>query len=69
MSHHRCCLVVQEQLLGHVLHVLQGLGLGQPPAVFNPSRGIPQRGEELDWVAGLLVYEIKAKILLLRLQY
>lgn len=51
VSHHRCCLVVCEQFHGRVLHMLQGLGSGQPSAFFNPSRRILQSGQELDRTA------------------
>lgn len=62
VSHHCCCLVVCEQFHGRVLHMLQGLGSGQPSAFFNPSRRILQSGQELDRKAWLLVWEIKVRI-------
>jgi len=62
VSHHGRHLVLAEQFLCHVLHMLQGLLSGQRAAVFNPSTGFSQGGQELEGTTPLLICGIKGNI-------
>lgn len=54
VSHHSSDLIVDEEFLCHVLHMLQGFRLQQRAAVFNPSTGFPRGGQQLEGTTSLL---------------
>lgn len=51
VSHHRGHLILTEQFLCHVLHVLQDLESGQWAA----SSGFPRGGQEVEWAPPFLI--------------
>ena len=60
VSHHSSHFVLAEQLLRHVLHVLQGVWSGLRAAVFDPGTGFPRGGQELEGATPLLIWGNKS---------